>query len=273
MGKHSETPQRQVPSRPRAALPRDPPRQRAVGVVAPFDFALDRELWRWAPEEVSLLFARTPFVDEPVNLAMLSEISDHATLRETTRQLLAVAPEVVAYACTSGSFVEGVDAERRLRDTMQAAGAPSAVTTSGAMLEALQALEVTRLAVATPYTADVTDRLHAFLAESDVQVVRSSDLGLDSRIWELRYEQVAELLVAADHPAAEAVFLSCTNVPTYDLISALEAQLGKPVLTANQVTMWAALRRIGLSAVGPAQALLERARRPGLPVLAPTPGS
>lgn len=252
--------------------PQDPPCQRGIGVVAPFDFALDRELWRWAPEEVSLLIARTPFVDEPVNLAMLSAISDHATLRDATRRVLAVSPEVVAYACTSGSFVDGVGAEQRMRDAMQAAGAASAVTTSGAMLEALQALEVTRLAVASPYTADVTGRLHAFLAESDVDVVHSSDLGLDSRIWELRYEQVAELLVAADHPAADAVFLSCTNVPTYDLIGPLEAQLGKPVLTANQVTMWAALRRLGLNAVGPAQALLEKRGTPPPPVLAPTPG-
>ncbi|MFF7902147.1 hypothetical protein ACIP4X_26260 [Streptomyces sp. NPDC088817] len=27
--------------------------QRGVGVVAPFDFALDRELWRWVPDEFS----------------------------------------------------------------------------------------------------------------------------------------------------------------------------------------------------------------------------
>jgi maleate isomerase len=55
---------------------------------------------------------------------------------------------------------------------------------------------------------------------------------------------------AADNPAAEALFISCTNVPTYDLIEPLEQALGKPVLTANQVTMWAALRAMGRDAVG-----------------------
>lgn len=39
-----------------------PSPQRGVGVVAPFDFALDRELWRWVPDEVSLHMTRTPFV-------------------------------------------------------------------------------------------------------------------------------------------------------------------------------------------------------------------
>ena len=53
---------------------------------------------------------------------------------------------------------------------------------------------------------------------------------------------------ARPHVAAsgcEAVFVSCTNLPTYDVIAPLEAELGMPVLTANQVTMWAALRRVG----------------------------
>jgi maleate isomerase len=252
---------------PRPVLPQDPPRQRAVGLVAPFDLALDRELWRWVPDDVSLLFARTPFVDEPVNLTMLTAVSDHEMLRDTTRQVLAVAPEVVAYACTSGSFIAGVQAEQQLREVMRQGGAPDAVTTSGGLLEALRAVKATRLALATPYTPEVTRRLHVFLAEAGVDVVRSTDLGLSSRIWQLRYEQVADLILAADDERADAVFVSCTNVPTYDIISPLERHLGKPVLTANQVTMWAALARLGLTAVGPGQQLLATSRhtlaRPG----------
>jgi maleate isomerase len=67
--------------------------------------------------------------------------------------------------------------------------------------------------------------------------------------------------------AADALFISCTNLPTYDVIPQLEAELRIPVISANQVTMWAALRRLGTRAVGPYQALLdESARRQG-PVL------
>ena len=36
----------------------------------------------------------------------------------------------------------------------------------------------------------------------------------------------------------------------------LERELGKPVLTANQVTLWSALRLSGATAVGPGQRLL-----------------
>ncbi len=55
---------------------------------------------------------------------------------------------------------------------------------------------------------------------------------------------------------AEAVFVSCTNLPTHDVITVLEADRGKPVLTANQVTIWAAIRLAGRAAVGDGQRLM-----------------
>jgi maleate isomerase len=64
---------------------------------------------------------------------------------------------------------------------------------------------------------------------------------------------------------ADALFISCTNLPTYDVIPQLEAELRIPVLSANQVTAWAALHSIGIAAVGPYQALLDPAARAVLP--------
>jgi maleate isomerase len=226
-------------------------------VVAPFDLALDRELWRWVPDDVSLYITRTPYVAEPVSIELAEAVSDVTAVSQGTRNVLAADPLVVAYACTSGSFVHGVAGERHLAAAMRAAGAPAAVTTSGALLEALTALRVKRVAVATPYVASVTARLHDFLAEAGVATVSSAHLGLAGDIWKVPYETTAQLVRDADSPAADAVFVSCTNLATYDLIAPLELELGKPVLTANQVTMWAALRVAGEAAVGPGQRLLS----------------
>ena len=73
----------------------------------------------------------------------------------------------------------------------------------------------------------------------------------------------------ADVP--DALFISCTNLPTYDVIPQLEAELRMPVLSANQVTMWAALRRIGKEAVGPYQALLDPVARRGPAAMTSSP--
>jgi len=251
----SNDPSAQRPSGPAVTGP-DP--QVGIGVVAPFDLALDREMWRWLPDDVSLHLTRTPFSPAPVSVEMAEVVSDVDAVRAATLDLTAIEPQVVAYACTSGSFVNGRAGERRLLEIMRGAGARVAVTTSGALLDALAVLGVERVAVATPYVAEVTARLHDFLAEAEVDVVSSAHLGLDRHIWTVPYARTEELVRQADSPRAEAVFISCTNLASYDLIAPLEQDLGKPVLTANQVTLWAALRAIGRHAVGPGQTLLLR---------------
>jgi maleate isomerase len=60
-----------------------------------------------------------------------------------------------------------------------------------------------------------------------------------------------------DVPDADGLFISCTNVPTYDIIGPLERWLNKPVLTANQVTVWSALRQIGSPMMASGQWLAE----------------
>ncbi|MBB6174563.1 maleate isomerase [Nocardiopsis mwathae] len=239
----------------------DTPRQSGVGVVAPYDFALDRELWRWAPDDVSLYVTRLPFVPVPVTVDQAAALSDGTNVARATRDLLAPEPLVVAYACASGSFVNGADGERLLWKSIVDAGAPAAVTTSGALIRALDALGVRRLAVVTPYVDSVTERLTGYLGDHRVETVSGVGLGLLNHIWKVAYSEVVQAVRDADRPEAEAVFISCTNVLTYDIIAPLERMLGKPVLAANQVTMWAALQAIGRRPVAHGQHLVDATDR------------
>ncbi|PRY02193.1 maleate cis-trans isomerase family protein [Allonocardiopsis opalescens] len=235
----------------------EPPGQTGLGVVAPFDFALDRELWRWAPDSVSLYVTRLPFVPVPVTVDMAAALSDGERVRRATQDLLAPEPLAVAYACASGSFVHGAAGERRLHESILGAGAPAATTTSGAMIQALNALNARRVAVVTPYVDSVTERLLGFLDEHGVETVGSVGLGLLNHIWKVTYREVVQAVTEVDRPEAEAIYISCTNVATYDIIGPLERKLGKPVLAANQVTMWSALNAMGWRALGEGQWLVE----------------
>lgn len=228
-----------------------------IGIIAPYDFALDRELWRWAPPAANLHLTRLPWAAPEVTIDMVTSLGNPAELTAATRELTTVGPAVLAYACTSGSFVGGIDGEHALREVMKAAGAPAATTTSGCIAEALAHLDANAVAIATPYTRDITERLEAFLAAHGHTVVGVSDLGMQTEIWTLDYRTVADLVRRADQPNADAVVLSCTNVPSYDLIAPLEEELGKPIISANQATMWGALKAAGMSIVGPGQRLVE----------------
>lgn len=237
--------------------------QRGVGMIAPFDFALDRELWRWVPDDVSLHLTRTPFVPVEVSLDQARLVSEHETLRAAMQALCSVAPEVVAYACTSGSFVGGGAGERAMTAAMIEAGEVPALTTSGALLAALKEIGAHRVAVVTPYTKSVTDSLEDYLGEAGIEVTGRSYLGLTREIWRVPYRDVVEMAREAVADSPDALFISCTNLPTYDVIPQLEAELRMPVLSANQVTVWGALRMIGKQAVGPYQALLDPVARRG----------
>jgi maleate isomerase len=237
-----------------------PAPQNGVGVVAPFDFALDRELWRWVPDDVSLHLTRTPFVPVAPEPDPLRAASERATLRTAVRALLAVEPRVVAYACASGSFAAGLGGERAVRAAMSAglagpAAGVSAVTASGALLDALRELGALRVAVISPYTPSVTDRLAAFLAEGGVRTTARRYLGPLAEPWRLTYREVADLARGVPVRGADALVIGSANLPTYDVIPQLEAELRMPVLTVNQVTVWGALRLLGRRPVGAYQAL------------------
>lgn len=242
------------PSRDIAAGPRP---QAGIGVICPFDMALDRELWRWMPDDVSLYFTRTPYVDEPVGVELAQELSDAADVLAAARNLSIVRPGVMAYACTSGSFINGQAGARRLSEVMERGGAPRGISTSEALLEALEYLGASQVVVVTPYVAELTLRLGDFLQEAGRSVVSQACLGLEANIWEVPYRTTYELIRGADVPEADVIFVSCTNLPTYDIIAPLERELGKPVISANQVTAWASLRMLGRTAVGPGQRLLD----------------
>jgi maleate isomerase len=230
---------------------------RGVGVVAPYDFALDDEYWRWLGAAVSLYVTRTPRLDLPVSVEMAEAVSGLGDVGAAASSLRAARPSSILYACTSGSFVGGLAGERALRECMQEAAQAPAVTTSGALLDALAAVGARTVAIGTPYDAEVTLRLERFLGVAGYQVAGCSYLGLQADIARVDAATVRRLVTAADSPDADVVFVSCTNLRTFDLIAELERELGKPVLTANQVSLWAALRAGHLPAADVDQRLFQ----------------
>jgi maleate isomerase len=122
---------------------------------------------------------------------------------------------------------------------MEQSGEVPALTTSGALVEALDESGARRIALVTPYTRSVTTALEEFLAEGRVAVTGRANVGLTRKIWKVPYRDVVDMAREAVVGAVDALFISCTNLPTYDVIPQLEAELRMPVLSANQVAIWA----------------------------------
>jgi maleate isomerase len=214
-----------------------------VGLIIPsVNATIEPEFYRVAPRGLSFHSARVP----------LPETTPEA-LRRMNREVGAAArllsdlePAAVAYACTSGSFLDGPSMLERLRRTLARWLKCPVVLTSMALIQALEHLQVRRLALATPYLDAVTDAERTFLAQYGFEVVVARGLGLSGpAIREVAPEQVYRLAMDAHHRAAQALVISCTDLRAMETIEALEAELNKPVLTSNQVLLWALLRVLG----------------------------
>jgi maleate cis-trans isomerase len=168
-------------------------------------------------------------------------------LAEGASELAGSQPDAVMWACTSGSFVFGPEGARiQASGVAQALGVPAS-STSIAFVDACRALDVRRVAVAASYPEDVAKHFVRFLTAGGVEVVSMGSHGIitAAEVGTLDPEQVIAMVKAADHPDADAILVPDTAMHTLEIVDNLETAVGKPVLTANQVTVWKGLQLIG----------------------------
>jgi maleate cis-trans isomerase len=223
-----------------------------IGVlVPPGNPTVEPELSRMAPTGVSLHFARLDPGDDPGEpggaVGMEERTRAHlAGLAAPVRALAALSPAVVVLAHTGSSYVNGFANEPALIDRLSALAKTSAVTAAGAIRSALQHLGVKRLALGTPYPASVSAQGKAYWQAAGFEIVGYHRLEGVTNIYAESEERAYALARKADTPAAEAVLLSGTGLPSVGVLQALEHDLGKPVVSSTQAMLWQALRVAGV---------------------------
>ncbi|GGN53924.1 decarboxylase [Streptomyces albiflavescens] len=194
--------------------------------------------------DIRLPLVHTEIGEDAHRVDALLEMGSAARLAAGVEELRLSGAEAIVWACTSGSFVYGWQgAHEQVRALARAAGLPAS-STSFAFAHAVPEIGARRVAVAATYPEDVAALFAAFLKDAGVEVVAVRGAGVITAVevatWGV--EQVLALAREADHPDADAILLPDTALHTASHIPALEAALGKPVLTANQVTVWEGLR-------------------------------
>lgn len=208
-----------------------------IGLVVPSsNTTMEPELARELPTGISLHAARMPLVD--VTADRLEEMEAGA---DRCGRLLATADvDVAAYGCTTGSLVKGPGYDEAIETRLSDVTGVPTVATAASIRRAFDALDLRRLALATPYVRALNEDEADFLDAAGYEVVALSGLGLQANTdigarWpEQVYRQVRDL----DTADADGVFISCTNYRTFEVIDRLEDELDTPVVTSNQATLW-----------------------------------
>lgn len=204
-------------------------------------------------ELVRLPLVHTSVGEDAHRVDALLDLGSDDRLAEGARRLAASNPDSIMWACTSGSFVFGWDGARRQAERIEATQGKPASSTSIAFVDAARSLGLRRVAVAASYPADVAARFVDFLQHGEIDVVGwgSRDIMTAAEVGTLGRDEVLRLAIDHDHPEADAVLVPDTAMHSLLWLDDLEAALGKPVLTANQVTVWQGLRIAGASTVLP----------------------
>lgn len=133
-----------------------------------------------------------------------------------------------------------------------------------AALAALKALGVLRIGLVTPYVATVAGPVREAFGAAGFTVVDTVTFGEEEEAKVARIAPASIMAAArAASIGAEAIFLSCTNLRTLDIIAPLETELGIPVLSSNQVLAWhmAQAARAPLAADAPGRLFEVSARK------------
>jgi maleate isomerase len=217
---------------------------RRIGLLLPSsNTTQEPEFMRMLPAGCTLHVTRLPLrnVEADATIRIVEDIESEA------RKLADADVDAIVLAATAPSSRRGIGYDRELIGRISSASGKPATTASTASIQALATLGIRRLTIAAPWGEDVNRIAAAFIEASGYQVLGHQALGHVSNLdIGLLDEQTAfELGRAVDRPDADAVMLACGNWRTLGIVDRLEAALGKPVLTTNQVSLWAVLRLAG----------------------------
>lgn len=221
--------------------------QTRLGVVVPSPNAiLEPDLLTLLPPGVTAHFARVG-LETALSEELLERMADE--LVNECRKLALLRPAAIGYGCTSGSFFqEGDFDERMVRRMTEASGGIPATTATTAALAALRELGAGQIAFVSPYEQGMHARGVDYFSRQGFVVYGDACLGLmdEAAIGQVTAETISALVQRADNPRVEAIFISCTGLPSLGALPALVTERGKPVLASNLTFTWHLLHLAGV---------------------------
>ena len=153
--------------------------------------------------------------------------------------------DCIVYGCTSGTIAAGYN---EIKKKINLVKPKTKVTTpSTAAINALKKLNIKKISIFTPYSKALNNKVVDYFKEENFKVTSNSyfDILNDSDIAKIDENYLYETLSKMNLNDAEALFVSCTNLPTLSIIDKLEKKLNKIILSSNQVLIWDTLQSIG----------------------------
>ena len=218
-----------------------------LGVIVPsVNIVVEEWYPRVVPDGVSVHFARM-LIGEGSSPERIIAM-DREDGARAIRQLASCRPHAIAYGCTASSIVQGHAFDENLRGEIRHISGAPATTATDSIFAACRALGLKRVTAISPYPEAVDAAEHRFFAEDGVDCIAGACLGITDgfRLAEPEPAAIFDLALGAWDPQSDGLIAACLNFRSHPIIDALEARIGKPVVTSTQAVLWHLLRLAGV---------------------------
>jgi maleate isomerase len=198
--------------------------------------------------DVSIHFARFRVTEISLTDEANEQFSSAGML--TAAAMLADARvDAICWNGTSASWL-GLDQDRALCASIKANIGIAATSSVLAMVEALRAAGLKRVALVTPYIDRVQSQIAENLTSEGFDIVAERHSGLSENFAFANVEQTALIEMIRDVASyrPEAILVLCTNLRVAPLVAGLEAEIGIPILDSVATAVLGAVLLIGLRA-------------------------
>ena len=217
-----------------------------LGIVVPANNSvIEPEFWSALPKGVALygtrIMARGDLTPDAVRL-METQVD------RAVDELSATGVDVIAYADMVTTFIMEPGWNEHAVESISRKTGVACVSAWTSLRDALSTLDVRSFALGTPYPASIHALAPPFFEGRGFRLTGHATLDIIAMrdVPKVDPELLRDFVRSLARDGAQAVVLLATDLPTFACLEALEADCGCPVLSSNQVILWAALRAMGV---------------------------
>lgn len=217
-----------------------------LGLLVPaINCTMEPTFYEYLPDGIAVHTARmrrhTMISDVDTNIRMLENAVSAAKL------VAQCEPDFILLGCTTATFVQGKGIDLNIGKELEKATGIPCSTTSTAVCAAFKALNVKKFSFIAPHLDEIVERAKVFFGDNGFEVIKGAGMAISDSmgIPAVKPEEIYRFIKQNYDPRSDAIFFNSTNSRSMDMIQIIEEDLGLPVVTSNQASLWFVLRRLG----------------------------
>ncbi|GAB3302333.1 MULTISPECIES: arylmalonate decarboxylase [Pseudoclavibacter] len=225
-----------------------------IGVIVPStNTVVEHDVNKLAPHGITFHCGRM-YVEQQA-------MGDHATfmglqtqirgsMSVALRDVMTAQPDLMMMGMSAPTFSGGVAGNEAFqKEVSDQIGGMPVTTGASACRAALEALDVKKISVFSPYQPVADEWVDQYFTEAGFDVVKVTGLRCPTAtsIASVTPRDLVKVLEEIDTPETEAIVQVGTNLSFIRMADEAETWLGKPVVAINTATVWHTLRQAGFT--------------------------